>query len=396
MSEDKGGRELTRRDPDTVDTPPSPLTPVDGEDRDVERFSAGPRAHSVGLTEERSAQIVRQSANARNVVFLAVLLIALFIPVYWFYESGVPALGSEGRLAAEADVQYVTDVARGYELYIANCAECHGAEGQGGVGPKLNDQAKLYNALTPAGGSGSGHLSPDYLDNVLTVGGRYVCGDPNSLMASWKDPNGPLNYRQVEELIAWITASQDVIFKSEPESHGAGDAEGAGPESITGWTDPDWEPGPDDTPPPACWKNPSGVIGGGAPAATPAAVDPAVTPEPIAGGSTDAPRVIKIEATAALQFLDENGNKLERIDAVEGETIEFVVVNTAGSDHNFYIGAPEDLQVMGGETDTGIATWQSGEQTLTWTVPAPGEALQFACTVPGHYSLMNGDIVIQG
>ncbi len=97
--------------------------PTDGESRDVERFSAGPRAHSVELTEERSAQIVRQSANARNVVFLAILVVALFIPVYWFYESGVPALGTEGRLAAEADAQYVTDVARGYELYIANCAE---------------------------------------------------------------------------------------------------------------------------------------------------------------------------------------------------------------------------------------------------------------------------------
>ncbi|MGD8682471.1 MAG: hypothetical protein PVG27_00865, partial [Chloroflexota bacterium] len=81
MSEDKSGRELTPREPDEVGGPESPLAPVEGEQRDVERFSAGPRAHSVGLTEERSAQIVRQSANARNVVFLAILLVALFIPV---------------------------------------------------------------------------------------------------------------------------------------------------------------------------------------------------------------------------------------------------------------------------------------------------------------------------
>lgn len=105
MSEDKGGRELTRRGPDDLDTTDSPLTPVEGEGRDVERFSSGPRAHSAGLTEERSAQIVRQSANARNVTFLALLLIAVFIPVYWFYESGVPALGAEGRMAAEATRQ---------------------------------------------------------------------------------------------------------------------------------------------------------------------------------------------------------------------------------------------------------------------------------------------------
>ena len=127
---------------------------------------------------------MRQSANARNVVFLAVLLIALFIPVYWFYESGIPALGTEGRLAAEADAQYVTDVARGYELYLANCAELPRRGGPGRRrATKLNDQAKLYNVTHPGRQPGSGHLNPDYIDNVLTVGGRYVCGDPNSLMA---------------------------------------------------------------------------------------------------------------------------------------------------------------------------------------------------------------------
>jgi mono/diheme cytochrome c family protein/uncharacterized cupredoxin-like copper-binding protein len=395
MSEDKGGRELTPRAPDELEATDDSLTPVQGDRRDVERFSSGPRAHSAGLTEERSAQIVRQSASARNVVFLAILAIALFIPVYWFYESGVSAVGMEGRLAAELDVQYVTDVSRGYELYLANCASCHGTEGQGGVGPKLNDQAKLYNVLTPGGGPGSGHLNPSYLDNVLTVGGRYVCGDPNSLMASWRQPNGPLNYRQVEELIAWLTASDNVVFERHIESHG-GEAESGEPEVVAGWRDPDWQPEPGATPPPACWKNPSGVIGGGAPAATPAAVDPSVTPEPIAGGSTDEPRVIRIQATASLQFLDEAGVKLERIDAVQGETIEFIVDNTADSDHDFWIGTPEELQVMGAETDAGIPTWQSGEQSFKWTVPAPGDPLQFACTVPGHYTLMHGDIVIQG
>ena len=69
MSDDKGGRELTPRDPDEIETTDSSVTPIpDGDSREVERFSSGPRAHSVSLTEERSAQIVRQSANARNVV----------------------------------------------------------------------------------------------------------------------------------------------------------------------------------------------------------------------------------------------------------------------------------------------------------------------------------------
>ena len=372
------------------------LTPREGDSRDVERFSSGPRAHSAGLTEERSAQIVRQSANARSVVFLAIMFIALFIPVYWFYESGIPALGSEGRLDAEAQAQYVTDVGRGYELYLANCAECHGDNGQGGIGPPLNDQAKLYNAVTPAGQPGSGHLNPDYIDNVLTVGGRYVCGNPDSLMAVWRDPGGPLNYRQVEELIAWLTASQEVTFKYEPESHGEADDEYAEPPMIAGWTDPNWEPEPGATPPPACWTNPSGGSGGSAPAATPAPVDSDVTPEPIAGGSTDEPRQIFIQATSSLQFTDAEGNQLTELSLVEGEVVEFVVDNTAGFPHNFYIGPQDVVSAPNAETELGIETWASGVETLTWTVEAGDQPLQFACTVPGHYTTMSGSIVIQG
>jgi uncharacterized cupredoxin-like copper-binding protein/mono/diheme cytochrome c family protein len=404
MADERGGRELTPRDPGDVGTPDGSVTPVEGDSRDVERFDAGPRAHSVGLTEERSAQIVRQSANARNVVFLAVLVIALFIPVYWFYESGVPALGTEGRLAAEADTQYVTDVARGYELFQANCAQCHGESGQGGVGPRLNDQGKLYNVLTPGGDPGTGHLNPGYLHNVLNVGGRYVCGDPKSLMQAWQQPAGPLNYRQVEELIAWITASQDVVFERHITTHGTEADAAATPEYVSGWRDPNYVPGPDDTPVPDCWKAPDGLVpataagtGGtsgstGTTGTTTGSAD--TTTSGVTAGTPDAPRVINITATAALQFLGADDAPLTQIEVIPGETVEFVVDNGAGFDHNFYIGTADELQVPFGETDHGIPAWSSGEQTLTWTVPEePVEGLEFACTVPGHYLSMHGEIV---
>ena len=85
---------------------------------------------------------------------------------------------------------------RGYNLYEANCARCHGDNGEGGIGPVLNDQAKLF-----------AHLSEQYIRNVLTVGGRYVCGNSKSLMPVWADTNGgPLNYIQIEDLIAFIRA----------------------------------------------------------------------------------------------------------------------------------------------------------------------------------------------
>jgi uncharacterized cupredoxin-like copper-binding protein/mono/diheme cytochrome c family protein len=401
MPDDRSGRELTPREPAEVEATDASLTPVQGESRDVERFSAGPRAHSVGLTEERAAQVVRQSANARNVVFLAILIIALFIPVYWFYENGIPALGAEGRMVAEVEEQYVTDVARGYELYLANCSQCHGESGQGGIGPRLNDQGKLYNVLTPGGDAGTGHLNPGYIHNVLNVGGRYVCGDPDSLMASWQQPAGPLNYRQVEELIAWITASQDVVFERHVVSHGADAANQGEPEVISGWRDPDYQPGPDDTPVPDCWKAPNGLApaqgdGGTTATATTAPEGGGETAAPaITGGTPENPRQIELVATASLQFTDTSGAQVTQIEVMPGETVEFVVDNTANFDHNFWIGDPAVLQGAFAETDVGVPAWQSGVQTITWTVPESGaEGLQFACTVPGHYTSMHGDIVI--
>src|SRR3954454_2086597 len=151
MSDERTGRELTPQDGNQPSAPvPTP------EQLGVERFSAGPRAHTVGLTEDRAGQIVRQSSNARNIAFLAILLVGIFIPVYWFYALGVPALGVEGQMSATANEQFVTDVERGYALFLAHCARCRGSNGECGVGPPLNDQAKLYNSINQNGGSGTG------------------------------------------------------------------------------------------------------------------------------------------------------------------------------------------------------------------------------------------------
>ena len=118
----------------------------------VERFSSPPSTRTFELTAERAAQVVRQSSNARWVGFLAVIVVILFVAIYWFYELGSPRGLSEPRLKAEVDAQQVTSVERGYNLYEANCARCHGANGEGGIGPALNRQEKLF-----------AHLSEDYL-----------------------------------------------------------------------------------------------------------------------------------------------------------------------------------------------------------------------------------------
>jgi mono/diheme cytochrome c family protein len=391
MSDDRTGRELTPR----PEEEPSAVTPretglTQPTAAPVERFSAGQQAHTVGLTEERAAQIVRQSSNARQVAFLAVLLVVLFIPLYWLYDIGLPAIGFGGRMESAADQQYVTDVSRGYALFLANCARCHGDQGQGGIGPPLNDQGKLYQAVTgsaPNYNSGKGHLNPDYILSVLTEGGRYVCGDANSVMPAWLQPKGPLDYRQVNDIISFIVASNQTSWVYQPPTAESVDVTPAPSVTVNGWRDPSYTPPPDATPVPACWRNPSGQIGGGGGGgATP-------TPGAITPGTPDNPRVIELTETADLHITDANGTPLSQIALVPGETVEFKVTNTAGFVHDLYIGTADQLQNTGNTSLPGLPEFSTGTQTFTYTVPASLDNLQFACTVPGHYDSMHGDLV---
>ena len=221
----------------------------------ADRFSAPPSAHQTGgLTSGRAAQIVRQSGNARWISFLGVTIVALFVIAYYFYETGVPVLNTQPRLDAQATAQQVTAVEQGYNLFQANCARCHGVNGEGGIGPVLNDQMKLFD-----------HLNPTYIRNVLTVGGRYVCGNPNSIMPVWADTNGgPLNYVQIQQLIAFLRAPSTETFVVRNPSLNEPVIGPDGKEvTFKGWVDPSYKPDPSASPFPACW---SGTGGGSTPA----------------------------------------------------------------------------------------------------------------------------------
>jgi mono/diheme cytochrome c family protein/plastocyanin len=244
----------------------------------AERFTAAPSVKATaGLTPERAAGIVRQSSSARLVGFLVVCFVALFIVGYWFYELGAPLGISRPRLQDEIDQQQVTAVERGYNVYQANCARCHGPNGLGPnepdaaevgyIGPTLNSQEKLFS-----------HLSEAYLRNVLTVGGRYVCGNPLSAMPIWADsgnPPGPLNYRQIDELIAYLRATSDVTYEIRDPSLNEPiiDPATGEPKTFPGWRDPNYKPDPGATPYPACWTDALGG-GGGASQSPGASVDP--------------------------------------------------------------------------------------------------------------------------
>ncbi|CAN5458465.1 hypothetical protein BH24CHL9_BH24CHL9_10930 [soil metagenome] len=86
----------------------------------------------------------------------------------------------------------------------------------------------------------------------------------------------------------------------------------------------------------------------------------------------------------------QDGERVEDIAVTPGETITFRVDNTAGFNHSFAIGTAEELSVPNTTAQAGIPPWSSGVQELEWTVPEDVTDLLFACTVPGHFTLMHG------
>ena len=151
---------------------------------------------------------------------------------------GLPNGMTQSRLDAAAEDQQVTSVERGYNIYQANCARCHGVNGEGGNGPILNRQDKLF-----------AHLNPEYLENILVAGGRYACGNPTSIMPIWSNtgnPAGPLNYKQIEDLIAFIRAEKGNEYRvMDPALFEPVIDPITGKEvTFKGWVDPAYKPAP--------------------------------------------------------------------------------------------------------------------------------------------------------
>jgi mono/diheme cytochrome c family protein/plastocyanin len=319
-----------------------PAEPVPG--RSADRFTAPRQTRAIGgLTPERAAKIVRQSGDARWVAFLGVAIVALFVIVYYFYELGVPIINTTPRLSQEEQNQQVTAVERGYNLYEANCARCHGANGEGGIGPVLNDQMKLFS-----------HLNEQYIHNVLTVGGRYVCGNPKSLMPVWADTNGgPLNYIQIEDIIAFIRApSTQEYVKRDAELNEPIVVDGK-VQTFKGWRDEAFKPDPAATAVPECYL---GDGGGG-------------TPAPQASLGPDSTVVKLIAKSIAFD------KKELSVPAGEAFGIELDNQDSPGVPHNV------ELRTSDGTVISNPPTIDGGQQTTYVYEPLEAGTYTFICNV---------------
>lgn len=377
---DTSGRGPEERLP--VPRPPAEVAPV-------ERFSSPPSVRAVELTPERAAQVVRQSSNARWVGFLGVIVVILFIAIYWFYELA-PLGITEARLDTEAAAQQVTAVERGYNLFQANCARCHGANGEGGIGPTLNRQDKLF-----------AHLSVDYLNNVLVVGGRYVCGNPNSLMPIWSNegrPPGPLNYIQIEDLIAFIRAQSTETYTIRDPSLGEPKVDPITGEIKTfkGWVDPSYKPAAGATPYPACWTDEfatpaasAGASGSPAPSgAAPSGSAPVPSGSPAESGAPSGSPAASAGAGATVK-ITASGIAFTTPQVTAPADTAFVIDfdnQDPATPHNVEIKDSTGAVKFKGDIFPGVATRQ-------YQVPAlPAGTYPFVCSV---HSNMTGTLTVQ-
>ncbi len=368
---------------DQPGVPPEERLPVPRPPADPvaspERPAGPPSDRSLGLTPERAATIVRQSGSARTVGFLTVAVVVVVVALYYLYElgfpsvlAGLPFVPATDQLTAEKAAQQVTAVEAGYNIYTANCARCHGANGEGGIGPVLNDQAKLF-----------AHLNANYLSNVLTVGGRYVCGNPTSLMPVWADagnPPGPLNYIQIQDVIAFIRATQETAYVARDPStlEPMVDPKTGKETTFQGWRDPNYKPAPDATPVPACWSAAFASPAATASAIPGASTSPGASASPSSGGAI----------TTALQIAALNvAYDKASLEATAGQAfaIEFDNQDT-GIPHNVAIKDASGMEMFKG-------TIVTGPTKITYQVPAlPAGTYTFYCSVHPN---MTGTLTIK-
>jgi mono/diheme cytochrome c family protein len=110
-----------------------------------------------------------------------VLLLVLGLGLYW--------IGDSGRLKSAAGELTQARVERGAAVFGSQCAACHGQQGEGGVGPALNNRAVLKN-------------TPDSIFFSL-----IRSGVPNTKMPSWSvDYGGPLTDEEVRDVVAFLRA----------------------------------------------------------------------------------------------------------------------------------------------------------------------------------------------
>lgn len=118
---------------------------------------------------------------------------------------------------------------------------------------------------------------------------------------------------------------------------------------------------------------------------------PSASGAPAGSGATGS--TVAVDETADLHIV-QNGQPVTQLTVKQGDTVTFKVTNTAGYDHNFYIGPADKLSANDTAGLPGIPNFTSGTREFSYTVTADTGNLQFACSLPGHYPQMHGTFTL--
>ena len=136
---------------------------------------------------------------------VAVLALAFFTVFYWLTDGA--RLQATSQQQEEAEHEYALSVfgaPSAEQPAAADCARCHGANGEGGPipGDPNGRQAPSLHSERIAERLA---INPLYVNLVIRYGGIVVSGDPNSPMPAW-DPEagGPLTKEQIDALTALV------------------------------------------------------------------------------------------------------------------------------------------------------------------------------------------------
>ncbi|MDP9405689.1 MAG: c-type cytochrome [Actinomycetota bacterium] len=141
---------------------------------------------------------------------------AIFLPAYWLREPS--------RLTGQTNAAYVANYERGEELFVANCAMCHGAKAEGGGAPSTYDPDDSWPApnLTT--------IDKRYEDSPVTDIRDYLAttiqrGRPGTPMPAWgAEYGGPMTDQQISDITDWILANQKTeVTEADPAANMSGE-----------------------------------------------------------------------------------------------------------------------------------------------------------------------------
>ncbi len=121
-------------------------------------------------------------ASTNRIMVWGAILFAAFVLAFPLYRFVEPAARSEARARQQASLE-----AEGMDLFSLNCTACHGANGEGGVGPALNSKQFLQ------------AVTDKQAELFISV------GVPGSAMGAYsQDFGGPLTSEQIRALAAYL------------------------------------------------------------------------------------------------------------------------------------------------------------------------------------------------